>query len=139
MRDWARAFWMWLSTGFRAAPVLSSCTLVSTLGFAIQAPAQAYAVKLLVDGIALHDSERMIWAAVILGAGITFFFGVGMASWAIQSTAIDRVHDHVHGDLIRLTTGIPSIVHHERPDIADRIELLHKKSRQLSEDRKSVV
>lgn len=132
VRDWLSTLWLWLSTGFRAAPVLSTCSLIIGLGYAVQAPAQAYAVKLLIDGIAHHDSGPMIWAVVLTAGAVVFRFGIGMSASAVQDTSIDRVHDYVHADLIRLTTGIPSIVHHERPDIADRIELLHKRSRDLA-------
>lgn len=132
MRDSLSAFWMWLSTGFRAAPALSTVGLILGVGLAVQAPAQGYAVKLLVDGVADHDRGLMIWAAVLAGSVLVFRFGISLSAAAVQDTTTDRVHDHVHADLIRLTTGIPSIVHHERPDIADRIELLHKNSRGLA-------
>jgi len=132
MRESTRGIWLWLSTGFRAAPVLSCLALVTGTIGAVQGPAQAYAVKLLVDGLAEHSSGKLIGAAAIFGGAVVAFFVVNMVSWAIQDTTIDRVYDYVHADLIRLTTGIPSIVHHERPDIADRIELLHRRARQIS-------
>ncbi|HVX42520.1 MAG TPA: ABC transporter ATP-binding protein [Mycobacteriales bacterium] len=132
MRDWVNAVRLWLATGFRAAPLLSAGSLLIGIGYAVQMPVQAYGVKLLVDGVAEHDHRRVVWAAVLSAGVLILRFGIGLAARTVQDTAIDRVHDHVHADLIRLTTSIPGIAHHERPDIADRVEMLHRRSRELA-------
>lgn len=132
MRDRLAVLWLWLSTGFRAAPALSACGLVINIGYAILAPLQAYAVKLVVDGITGHDRNSLVWAVALSGAVLLFRFGIGPVAAAVQSTTIDRVHDYVHADLLRLTTGIPTVGHHEQPEIADRIELLHRRSNDLA-------
>lgn len=132
MRDWIRGFALWLVTGFRAAPRLATAALLLSAVMALMAPLETYAVKLVVDGVTQQDRGPLVAAGVILISTIFFNFVVGSFEGPIWGTTIDRVHGYLHGDLIRLTTSIPSIVHHEKPDIADRIELLHKRSRQMS-------
>lgn len=134
MRETLGAASLWLVTAARSAPVLLVGAFVGGLGTAVQGPIQALGVKLTVDGIALHEPQSLAWAALIFAGWILFAFGVGLLTGAVQDTLIDRVHDYVHVDLIRTIAGIPSITHHERPEIADQIELVHGQSRVLAQN-----
>ena len=48
--------------------------------------------------------------------------------WPLQDTAQERMAGRVHADLLDVTTGIPGLSHHERPDVADRLELVRERA-----------
>ncbi|SDS43387.1 ATP-binding cassette domain-containing protein [Microlunatus soli] len=124
---------LWLTTGFRAAPLLSAAGVGVGALAAIQAPAQAAAAKILVNGIIQHDRRAAVWAAAVSCCVLLVRFMTGLLAAAVQSTAADRVHDFVRADLMRITTRIPGIRHHEQPEVADRIALLQQGSRGLAD------
>lgn len=132
MREWLRGFTLWIVTGFRAAPVLTCATIVMGLIDGIVAPMQAYALKLVIDGLTEHDQRTLVRAAVILVATFAVNYVFVCANQPILGTVVDKAHSYLHTDLIRITTGIPSVVHHEQSEVADRIELLHRDARQMS-------
>lgn len=133
MRDGLRGFALWITTGFRAAPVVMTWGLIGSSLDGLLVPLEAYAVKLVVDGITENARAPLITAGSIFVGSLLYnhLYRSSMGN-PIGSTTRDRVHGHLHADLIRLISGIPGLVHHERPEIADRIELLHRQAWDMS-------
>jgi ATP-binding cassette subfamily B protein len=99
----------------------------------VLAPVETYAVKLIIDGITDHRASRLVIAGAILIGSLAYRFLYRAAMGPpIGATTRDRIYGYLHTDLIRLTTHTTGIEHHERPDIADRIELLHKEAGNMS-------
>lgn len=133
MRDWLRGFALWIATGFRAAPVVMTWGFVANSLTGLLSPVETYAVKLVIDGVTDHQRRPLVAAGAILIGSLAYrFLYRATMGPPIGATTRDRVYGYLHGDLIRVTTETPGIEHQERPDIADRIELLHKEAHNMS-------
>ncbi|HVX44836.1 MAG TPA: ABC transporter ATP-binding protein [Mycobacteriales bacterium] len=132
MREWLRGFALWIATGFRAAPLLTSGSIAFGLMQGLIAPLQAYGLKLVVDGLTGHDSGTTVTAVMLLAVTFGGSFLLSSFEGPLLTTVIDKAGGYLHTDLIRIITGIPAIVHHEQADVADRIELLHRDAQQMS-------
>jgi ATP-binding cassette, subfamily B, bacterial len=122
---------LWLATTFRAAPLLMglACLLVAVR--ATTAPVQTYGVKLFVDGLTGVDPSGIGWGVGVIMAGFAVTFAGIVVTGPLQDTAQERMAGRVHADLLRVTTGVPAIAHHERPDIADKLEMIREHSWRL--------
>ncbi|MGW6280260.1 ABC transporter ATP-binding protein [Kribbella sp. NPDC055071] len=123
-----RILWLWLATSFRAAPLLMAVSTVLVAVRAITAPASTYGVSRLVEGIASDSSRTIGWGIGIIVGGLAVTFLADVVGWPLQDTAQDRMAGRVHADLLDVTTGIPGLSHHERPDVADRLELVRERA-----------
>lgn len=130
MRDLARAFPLWITTAFRAAPLHSSLSLVLWCVRAVLAPVNTYGVKLIVDGVAGQGDGPIRTGVVLLVVSSTLMLVSSFAGYLRDATG-DRVERAVVSDILRLTTHIPGIEHHERPDAADRLSELRGNARDL--------
>ncbi|TDD57889.1 ABC transporter ATP-binding protein [Kribbella antibiotica] len=119
---------LWLVTSFRAAPVLMAISTVLVASRAVTAPAQTYGISLLVDGLSGNRSNTItVGIAIILG-GLAVSFLADVVGWPVQQTAQERMAGKVHADLLDVTTRIPGLTHHERPDVADKLELVRERA-----------
>ncbi|MGY4769164.1 ABC transporter ATP-binding protein [Kribbella sp. CWNU-51] len=123
-----RILWLWLATSFRAAPGLMAMSTVLVAARAITAPLQTYGVSRLVDGIAAHQSSTIALGIGIIVGGLAVSFVADVVGWPLQDTAQERMAGRVHADLLDVTTGVPGLSHHERPDVADRLELVRERA-----------
>ncbi len=129
-RAW-RILRLWLGTAFRAAPVLMGvlCLLVAVQS--VTSPMQTYGVKLLVDGLTGTEDSAIAWGIGVIVAGFAVSFVSSVLTDPMRDTAQERVARQVHADLLDVTTGVPGIMHHERSDFADRLELIRERSWRL--------
>lgn len=129
-RAW-RILRLWLGTAFRAAPWLMaiSCLLVAVQS--VTSPVQTYGVKLLVDGLTGTEKSAIGWGIGVIVAGFAVSFVTMVLTDPLRDTAQERVARQVHADLLDVTTGVPGIMHHERSDFADRLELIRERSWRL--------
>ena len=131
MPEYVRALRLWLTTAFHAAPLLVVAQCALAVVQAVTAPAQTYGVKLLVDGLTANTPSSIGWgiAVILAGFGVTF---VGMVvSGPVQDTTAERVSGQIYRDVLAVTTSVPSITHHERPEIADKVELIRDQAWRL--------
>ncbi|HEY4570434.1 MAG TPA: ABC transporter ATP-binding protein, partial [Kribbella sp.] len=119
---------LWLTTSFRAAPLLMTISTVLVAARAVTAPAQTYGVSRLVDGLATDQSSTIAVGIAIIVGGLAVSFVADALGWPLQDTAQERMAGRVHADLLDVTTGIPGLSHHERPDVADRLELVRERA-----------
>ncbi|HEY0474816.1 MAG TPA: ABC transporter ATP-binding protein [Kribbella sp.] len=123
-----RISWLWLTTSFRAAPLLMTISAVLVAARAVTAPTQTYGVSLLVGGLAGERSSTIALGIGIIVGGLAVSFVADVVGWPLQDTAQERMAGRVHADLLKVTTGIPGLTHHERPDVADRLELVRERA-----------
>ncbi|TDO33927.1 ATP-binding cassette subfamily B protein [Kribbella sp. VKM Ac-2527] len=123
-----RIAWLWMTTSFKAAPLLMTISSVLVALRAVAAPTQTYGVSLLVDGLAGDRSSTIALGIGIIVGGLAVSFVADVVGWPLQDTAQERMAGRVHADLLDVTTGIPGLTHHERPDVADRLELVRERA-----------
>jgi ATP-binding cassette subfamily B protein len=123
-----RILGLWLSTSFRAAPSLMVASAVLVAARAVTAPTQTYGVSRLVDGLATGQRDTIGLGIAIIVAGLAVSFVADVVGFPLQSTAQERMEGRVHADLLDLTTRIPGLSHHERPDVSDRLELVRERA-----------
>ena len=123
-----RIAWLWMTTSFQAAPLLMTISSVLVALRAVAAPTQTYGVSLLVDGLAGERSSTTALGVGIIVGGLAVSFVADVVGWPLQDTAQERMAGRVHADLLDVTTGIPGLTHHERPDVADRLELVRERA-----------
>lgn len=124
-----RTLWLWLVTALRANPALTCLMGVTTIVSAALSPLSVYGVKLTIDAATEHTS---LWPGIGLVAGALLLTVIaGSLSGPIGDTLDDQIYLYVHDDLLRLTAEIPSIAHHERPELADRLSLIERDAHQL--------
>ena len=122
---------LWLGTAFRAAPVLMGVLCVLVAVQSVTSPVQTYGVKLLVDGLTGAQSTAITWGIGVIVAGFAVSFVSMVVTDPMRDTALERVARQVHADLLDVTTRVPGIMHHERSDFADRLELIRERSWRL--------
>ncbi|MDA1359855.1 ABC transporter ATP-binding protein [Glycomyces luteolus] len=113
----------------RSAPLLAAAEFSAAIIIAVAVPLQTYGLGLVVDGIAAGDG--VLRGMVVLAGAIIAYFGCRILSSAVQSAMEDRVEGSLNRELLAITTGIPGLEHHERPDVADRLAVIREESRYL--------
>jgi ATP-binding cassette subfamily B protein len=119
---------LWLVTSFRSAPVLMAMSTVLVAARAVTAPTQTYGISLLVQGLSLDRSNTIATGIAVIIGGLAVSFLADVVGWPLQATAQERMAGRVHADLLDVTTRIPGLTHHERPDVADRLELVRERA-----------
>ncbi len=124
-----RTLWLWVATAVRASPLMSAVMCVTTIVSAVLSPLSVYGVKMAIDGVTRHTS---VWPGILLTGGALLVSTVAATlAGPMGDTVDEKVARFVHSDLIRLTTEIPSISHHEHPELADRLSLVERDAWEL--------
>ncbi|WP_152362617.1 ABC transporter ATP-binding protein [Microlunatus speluncae] len=120
---------LWIATAFRANPRLTILMCATTVLGSALAPISVYGVKLIIDGATGADT-------LLLGVAVTTITllvstAANQIAGPFGDTLDDQVVRYVYDDLLRLTTGIPSLAHHENPELADRVSMIERDAYQL--------
>ncbi|WP_328322692.1 ABC transporter ATP-binding protein/permease [Kribbella sp. NBC_00382] len=126
-----RTLWLWLMTGLRAAPFHSTALVVILCLQAAIAPVRTYGVKLILDGVGGAGDGPIRLGVLVILATFAVAFAATSVDGYLESAGADRVERWVLSDILRLTTHIPGIEQHERPDVADRLAQLRDGAREL--------
>jgi ATP-binding cassette, subfamily B, bacterial len=126
MRSVARRLGTLLGVGFRSAPRQTVAAFVLSIVGSVAGPLVGLWLKSLVDAAAAGDASTAVAAAITLSS----FWVVSI----VASTASDHItwglHVHIirliDSDLIDLSGRVPTIELHERPDVADKVELVRQ-------------
>ena len=89
-------------------------------------------LKLIVDAAAGGHRTAVVAAGAALAASLAVQGALGMVVGTMMSDLHESSARVLIGDLMDLSAGVPGIEHHERPEYADRIELLRSQSRLLT-------
>lgn len=124
LRDWWRAA---VATAGLMVRADLGRTLASGLSFSVSIPAGVLTAiwsKELVNGVVAGRDHAVVQAAVLLGASASAVF---LAVWVGIKTMIPMIENvgaYLDRQLLTMTAGTPGLVHHERADHADRMEIL---------------
>lgn len=126
MGDTGRQVALLLRTAWRTDRWGSLGLLLEPVGM-LRFPLFAWCLKLMADGATRHDLRLLATgAAGIAVTRMLWFLGLWTGSW-IRVGLTERVGFAFDLEIARLTSELPGVEHHERPDIQDRLELLRQK------------
>ena len=124
-----RVIWLSIVTALRAAPLLTSLLCLSTVVAAVTAPLAILGISLLVAAAA--GSGSLMPGFVLLAGSLVGSSVVNGLAFNAVDTVDDKVSRFVHDDLMRIASGVPTIAHHENPELADRMSMLERDAHQL--------
>jgi ATP-binding cassette subfamily B protein len=115
-----------LAVGFRATPRLTVLAFVLGIVGAVAGPLVGLWLKSLVDAVAAGNETTAATAAV----GLVVFWVASIVALQYSEHVSWGLHVHIMrfilSDLIEISGKVPTIELHERPDVADRVELLRR-------------
>ncbi|HUS62161.1 MAG TPA: ABC transporter ATP-binding protein [Acidimicrobiales bacterium] len=119
-----RALWYITTLAFRADPVRATISAVVSLVAAMGTSATAFMAARMIGAIAAGDSDR----AVLLGAAAAGLGALWLAAAIAQLDLRFRMEEAttlvIDREIIAMTTRMPGLEQHERPEHLDRLELL---------------
>lgn len=132
MTNTARRLRVVLSLAFRSQPLLAALAFGLAIASSVVGPLSAAALGSLVDAAAAADAETARVAAITLAAT---WVGSIIAAYSATHVAF-ALHLYtirlVISELMSISGRVPRIELHERPDVADRVELLRRNQKSLA-------
>lgn len=123
--------WLWIRLSFAAAPGLGGAWLVLRLASAVVAPIATLGAGVAIDGLLAGRVDRVRTGVTLVALGVLLAV-VDSASFNLLGVfAADQGERYVRHRVLRLLVGIPSVAHHESPEVADTVSLLREDARAL--------
>lgn len=116
---------------WRAAPWLTIVGLVLSPAAQVMTMLGALWLALLTDAVIGHNLAQALVAAGLMAVSAAAFFVVYGLSQRVSLRLADLAGVELDRMLVDITTGIPTIEHHERPEYLDRLERLRTDGGQL--------
>ena len=121
-----------LSLAFRSQPRLAGLAIGLMVASSVAGPISAAALGSLVDATAAGDAGSARTAAVVLALT---WAGSTLAGYSSTHVAF-ALHMHtirlVISELMAISGRVPTVELHERPDVADKLELLRRDQKTLA-------
>jgi len=112
--------------GFGAAPLRVSIAVVAELLGAAFSLAASYAIKFVVEAATARHPAGAVWAAAALALSL----GASAVAYLVYASQLPKMIELISlkldHELIRLTNGIATIEHHDRPAFADKLALVRQ-------------
>jgi ATP-binding cassette, subfamily B, bacterial len=120
------SLWRTFRLGYRAEPRLLALTLGLALLMMLPDALLAWWLKLLVDGLSADPVTRRTITAACIGIAISLVLTwyLRIVSSRVQRRFRDRIAIALESHVARLQASIPTIEHHERPELLDRLARL---------------
>ncbi|HET7929731.1 MAG TPA: ABC transporter ATP-binding protein [Actinomycetota bacterium] len=132
MRSFLRRLRAVLSLAFRANPGLAALALTLGIVSAIAGPISAAALGSLVDAAAAGDTSSASVAAIVLSLTWVASHAAGHAAAHVAFALNMHIIRLSYSELIGISGRSPTIELHERPEVADRVELVRKDIKMLA-------
>lgn len=127
----SQAFRLWLSTTVRASPARTLVLAGFAILMALLAPLSVFGLRMSIDAISAHTSVFPGLAVAIIS--LLIGNALNTLSGPLTETLNDHVQRYVYRSLMDITAGIPTIAHHEDPDMADRVSLVTRDAYELGQ------
>jgi ATP-binding cassette, subfamily B, bacterial len=139
VRSELRAVTMLFWLAFRADPFRAGGTLAAAGVDAVAQVSWSYLLKLLTDSVVAGDVRGAVIAVLAYGGSLIVTSVTTLAR--VQWTAIlrEKATFLVDRQLAATAMALPTLEHHERPDFADRLQLLRSRHANLGEAIDGVV
>lgn len=131
----AKALW---SLGFKAEPrlVVGSLVLVT---FENLRPFQALAIGFATDAALRGDTTRAVAGACAIALfGVGFRFG-SIQGYRLQTRIVERTGLLVDSRMMELASEVPTLTHFEKPEYADRMQMLRDNAGTIAASTRSLV
>ena len=128
-----------LAVAFRADARLAAIALALSVAGSIAGPLTALWLKTLVDAARSGHQSAALFAAAALSCSWVISIAAGHASSHVSYALEVRVIRHLVTQLMRVSGRVPTIEMHERPDVADRVELLQRETKPFAFAMTSIV
>jgi ATP-binding cassette subfamily B protein len=139
MRDRLRGLAFLLVSMVRAEPVRSLAAVAVITAGRSAVLASAVGLRDLLNGAAARDASTATRGAFLVAAGIALGLAARYPIATVGVTLRERASMAIDERLARLSATLPSIVHLERPDFLDNLDLLRRGSFELGEAVGSLV
>ncbi|GEN79586.1 ABC transporter ATP-binding protein [Actinotalea fermentans] len=124
MKDVVRGTWAYTRTCWRLDPRRAWISLALMLAQAAALPLAAPALAALTDAAVAHDADGATWAAVAVAVTVIASLTAGHFAHIFYFELAETATGNLDRRLIELANGSTSIEHMERPEYADRIQVL---------------
>ncbi|HET6485474.1 MAG TPA: ABC transporter ATP-binding protein [Spirochaetia bacterium] len=122
-----KSVWMILRASFAAAPGATAATLVlHPIGY-LEAPLVALGLRFATNGAVAGDPRLLGLAGVLLVTALCVFHIVNHTAWQLSLGLEDRVAMVLDRRIGELVSGTPGLAAFERPQLADRLEMLRER------------
>lgn len=118
------SLWRSMKLGFRAEPWLLTLALVSSLAAAAPDPLIALGLKYFADAAESGETTALVIAALFLAALSTGGWLLRLVADRTNRRFADRSTVTIESHVAELQASVPSIAHHERPELLDRLSVL---------------
>ena len=122
---------LWIVFGFAPAPWLTALGLLVGVAAAVLLPLATLGVGRVVDGLTAADPALVTSGLWLVVLGIVTGVLQAVTSPLVWFFVDDLGERYGHNRVLRLVSGIPTVTHHERSDMADRVALLRRDARSL--------
>jgi hypothetical protein len=102
---------------FGADALRSLGALVTESAQFVAQPIRAFAMKVLVHGVADGDRRGAVAGALVMAGATALQRLMEWASFNIRMRLRENTQLHLDARLMALVAGIPGLEHHERPDV----------------------
>lgn len=124
MRELGRGTWAYVRTCWTLDPRRAWVSLLLMLVQAAALPLAAPALAALTDAAIARDADGATWAAVAVAVAVIASLTAGHFAHIYYFELAESATAHLDRRLIELANGSPGIEHMERPDYADKIQVL---------------
>ena len=124
---------------FRADPRALSVTVGMAALTAVSAPLFAMALRSLTDGVATGTTRPVVIGVSLYVLQLATGQLAAHVNFPARMRVMERASHAIDQELMRLAGGAPGLEHMERPDYADRVELLRNSRRQLGQVSDAIV
>lgn len=117
-----RDLWLVCRMAFRADPIRAAVVILpfQTIGIAIT----EWATRAVIDGAVLGDRERVVVWGVIGTLSLAWWVVLALTSFTFDMRLRERMSIALDEHVTTVVGEIPTTEHHDRPDLADNLELL---------------
>ena len=132
MRNTLRRLRVVLSLAFRSHPWIAGLAITLSVMSSVVGPVAAASLAWLVDRVSSGDGDTAVLAAIVVAITWVGQFVAGHASTHVSFALHMHTIRLVLTEIMDISGRAPTIELHERPDVADRIELLLRDQKSLS-------
>ncbi|MGZ3376582.1 MAG: ABC transporter ATP-binding protein [Phenylobacterium sp.] len=132
VRLFARSSATFTRLAFAAAPGRASAAVTAELAGAILALISSYQIKDVIQAASGGSPQHAVAAALTLAATAGAASLCFMIYAQLSPRLVEAISVHLDGELVRLTSRIPTIEYADRPAHADKIGLIRNSRQQLA-------
>lgn len=113
-----------VGTGFRAAPLTASLSVVLSIVAAVCSVVYTVGLKVMIDGAIARSGGRIALGAALVAVLFTLSWLLAVIAGSRGSLLTDKTSLTLGVRIMRLAASLPTLEHFERPELLTRLETL---------------